>query len=297
MKGIVYNIQRMSTKDGPGIRTTVFLKGCPLHCPWCSNPESQSFKPQLLVFSNLCASCGACAQACPNGAIVRKGDTFNRDRSVCKDCGACVAVCPTRSREISGKEMSVDEIMAIVDSDSLFYNNSGGGVTFGGGEPTAAGDFLHALLDASRSRGYHVTLDTCGFREPEKFAEVIPKVELFLFDSKHMDSEKHRELTGVPNDWILTNLDNVLRSGREARIRIPLMPNINDTEENIAQLADFLHPRGKHEVDVLPCHTFGHSKYAALNLDHPSMCPYEPEELNKALERFNRHGLKVTIAD
>lgn len=297
MKGIVYNIQRMSTKDGPGVRTTVFLKGCPLHCPWCSNPESQSFKPQLLVFSNLCASCGACEKACPNGAIRRKGSTFNRDRSICKDCGECVSVCPTRSREMSGKEMSVDEVMQIVDSDSLFYSNSGGGVTFGGGEPTAAGDFLLELLDASSKRGYHIALDTCGFCPPERFDKVIPRVELFLFDSKHMDPEKHRELTGVDNGVILKNLDHALASGRDVRIRIPLMPGINDTEENITALADFLHPRGKHEVDVLPCHTFGHSKYAALNLQDPPMCPYDPEALNEAISRFNKHNLKVTIAD
>lgn len=297
MKGIVYNIQRMSTKDGPGLRTTVFLKGCPLRCAWCSNPESQSFKPQLLVFSNLCASCGACEKACPHGAVVRKGDTYNRDRSICKDCGTCVEHCPTRSRELSGKEMSVDEVMKIVDSDSLFYQNSGGGVTFGGGEPTASGDFLHALVDASARRGYHVTLDTCGYCKPDRFSEIIPKIELFLFDSKHMDPEKHKELTGVDNSIILENLDNVLRSGREVRIRIPLMPNINDTEENISQLADFLHARGKHDVDVLPCHTFGHSKYAALNKPDPTMRPYEPDALAKALERFSSHGLKVTIAD
>ena len=152
MEGIVYNIQRMSTKDGPGLRTTVFLKGCPLHCPWCSNPESQSFKPQLLVFSNLCVGCGACEKACPNGAVIRTGNTFNRDRAICTDCGACVEVCPSQAREMSGMRMTVAEVMQVVDSDSIFYSNSGGGVTFGGGEPTAVGDFLVALIDACRSR-------------------------------------------------------------------------------------------------------------------------------------------------
>ena len=129
MDGIVYNIQRMSTKDGPGLRTTVFLKGCPLHCPWCSNPESQNFKPQLMFFSNLCVGCGACERICPNGAVVKIGDVYNRDRSVCTDCGLCVESCPSKAREMSGKRMTVEEVMRVVDSDSLFYDNSGGGVT------------------------------------------------------------------------------------------------------------------------------------------------------------------------
>lgn len=295
MDGIVYNIQRMSTKDGPGLRTTVFLKGCPLHCPWCSNPESQSFKPQLMVFNNLCVGCGACAQVCPHGAVVKNGDVYNRDRSLCQDCGACAEVCPAKAREISGKRMSVDEVMRVVDSDSLFYDNSGGGVTFGGGEPTAAGDFLVALLDASIRRGYHICLDTCGVCEPERFKTIMDKVELFLFDCKHMDPEEHKRLTGRDNAVILQNLRALFEAGKEVRIRVPLMPGINDTEKNIAAMAEFLHQYGHDEVDVLPCHTFGHSKYAALNLPDPSMVPYEPDELTAVLQRFADHGLKVTI--
>ena len=296
MNGIVYNIQRMSTKDGPGLRTTVFLKGCPLHCPWCSNPESQSFKPQLLVFTNLCVGCGACEQVCPNGAVTREGKIFNRDRTLCTDCGACVEVCPSKAREISGKSMSVEEVMRVVDSDSLFYDNSGGGVTFGGGEPTAAGDFLLALLDASAGRGYHICLDTCGVCAPERFKKVMDRVELFLYDCKHMDPVEHKRLTGRDNTVILENLHTLLAAGKDVRIRVPLMPGINDTEANIAAMAKFLHRHGKHEVDVLPCHTFGHSKYAALKLPEPTMVPYTPEALKEALARFAAHGLEVTIA-
>ena len=295
MDGIVYNIQRMSTKDGPGLRTTVFLKGCPLHCPWCSNPESQSFKPQLMVFANLCSGCGRCEQVCPHGAVVRIGDACNRDRALCRDCGACAEICPTRAREMSGKRMGVEEVMRVVDSDSLFYGNSGGGVTFGGGEPSAAGDFLLALLDASARRGYHICLDTCGVCEPSRFREIMEKVELFLYDCKHMNPEEHKRLTGRDNAVILENLRGIFTAGKEVRIRVPLMPGINDTDENIAAMAEFLHQYGKHEVDVLPCHTYGHSKYAALNLPDPVMKPYQPEELTAALERFARHDLKVTI--
>lgn len=296
MKGIVYNIQRMSTKDGPGLRTTVFLKGCPLHCPWCSNPESQSFKPQLMVFTNLCVACGACAAICPNGAVEQDEDgKYNRDLAKCTNCGECAKVCPSKAREMSGEYMTVEEVMKVVDSDSLFYNNSDGGVTFGGGEPTAAGDFLLELLDASIRRGYHICLDTCGVCSHEMFAKVLPRVDMFLFDCKHMDPEEHKRLTGRDNKIILENLATALNSKKDVHIRIPLMPGINDTEKNIAAMAEFLHAYGKYEVDVLPCHTFGLSKYGALKLPAPTMVPYKPEELSAALERFAKNNLKVEL--
>lgn len=293
--GIVYNIQRMSTKDGPGLRTTIFLKGCPLHCPWCSNPESQSFKPQLMVFANLCTGCGECEKVCPQGAVTKRDGVYNRDRTLCTDCGACVEVCPAKAREMSGKRMSVEDILRISDSDSLFYSNSGGGVTIGGGEPTAAGDFLLDLLAACNRRGYHTCIDTCGVCEPERFREVMRRAELFLFDCKHMDPEEHKRLTGRDNAIILKNLHTLFESGREVRVRVPLMPGVNDTEKNIADMAMFLHKHGRHEIDVLPCHTFGYSKYDALNLPRPHMGSYQPGELQTALARFAKHDLMVTI--
>lgn len=191
--------------------------------------------------------------------------------------------------------MTVEEVMRVVDSDSLFYDNSGGGVTFGGGEPTAAGAFLLGLLDASIRRGYHICLDTCGVCEPERFRKIMNQVELFLFDCKHMDPDEHKRLTGLDNVIILQNLHALFEAKKTLRIRVPLMPGINDTEKNIAQMAAFLHKHGHNEVDVLPCHTFGHSKYAALNLADPAMVPYQPQELAAALERFAKYDLKVTI--
>lgn len=295
MDGMVYNIQRMSTKDGPGLRTTVFIKGCPLRCAWCANPESQSTKPQLMVFSNLCSTCGSCKKACTHWAVIKTGNTFNRDRTICSDCGACVEGCPTKAREISGKCMSVEEVMQAVDSDSLFYSNSGGGVTFGGGEPTVAGDFLFALLDTSIHKGYHTCVDTSGACDIERFKEVIRRAELFLYDCKHMDPDEHKRLTGWDNAIILRNLHNLFKSGKDVRIRIPLIPGFNDTEENIAALSLFLYRHGRCEVDVLPYHTFGYSKYDALNLPRPAMAPYEREDLETALARFAEYDLKVTI--
>lgn len=293
--GIVYNIQRMSTKDGPGLRTTVFLKGCPLHCLWCSNPESQSFHPQLLLFENLCQSCGACERVCQHGAVTQNGDAYNRDRALCRDCGACAEVCPTKARVMSGKRMSVEGVMDIVDRDSLFYANSDGGVTFGGGEPTAAGNFLVALLQDCADKGYHTCVDTCGVCPPEQFRKVMSLTDLFLFDCKHMDPEEHRRLTGLDNTVILENLRQVLESGKAVHIRVPLMPRLNDSEENIAAMADFLHRYGKTEVDVLPCHAFGGSKYDALCLPRPTVAAYPTDELKKVLERFARNNLNVTI--
>ena len=295
MEGIVYNIQRMSTKDGPGLRTTVFLKGCPLHCPWCSNPESQGFKPQLMFFPNLCTACGACEQACEAGAVVQKGEVYDVDLTLCTDCGACAAVCPARAREISGKPMTVEEAMRVVDSDSLFYSNSEGGITVGGGEPTSQPDYLLALLNASIRRGYHTCVDTCGACDPARFKEVIGRTELFLYDLKHMDSAEHKRLTGQGNEIILQNLHSIFAAKKGVRIRIPLMPGMNDTEDNIAVMASFLHQYNVKEVDVLPCHTFGNSKYEALHMERPTVQPYEKDELDRVLERFAAHGLKVNI--
>lgn len=294
--GMVYNIQRMSTEDGPGMRTTVFLKGCPLRCQWCSNPESQNFQPQLMVFEDLCTACGQCREVCPYNAVIELDGKYNRDLSLCRNCGACIKNCPSKARVMSGEVMTVEDVMKIVRKDSLFYANSGGGVTFGGGEPASAGDFLVALLEASQDEGLHICVDTSGHCSAEQFAEILARTELFLFDCKHMDPEQHKKLTGHDNSSILANLRTALASSVPVRIRIPLMPGLNDDEANIEAMAEFLKEYGKTEVDVLPYHAFGHNKYAALRLNPPDLQAYEPSQLSEVLERFKRAGLKVTIA-
>ncbi len=294
--GIIYNIQRMSGQDGPGLRTTVFLKGCPLSCQWCSNPESQDRRPQLMVFPKLCSGCGACISACPQQAIVMDGDHRSRtDRQKCVSCGACAAVCPHKAREISGRAMTVAEVMRVVEKDELFYQNSGGGVTFCGGEPTASGEFLLELMQACHNRGYHICLDTCGHCEQNAFLKAAAASDLILFDCKHMDTAIHKQFTGVGNELILSNLKNILERHYAVRIRIPLMPGVNDTESNITALAEFLKPYGIFDVDILPCHTFGSSKYEALGLNQPSQVPYPKEELKLILQRFERNGLHTAI--
>ena len=294
-QGMIYNIQRMSVHDGPGLRTTVFLKGCPLKCLWCSNPESQKATPQMMYFAELCIGCGACAEVCPNGAVMAKDGKFIRDIESCLNCGKCTEVCPSKAREISGKIMTVEEVMDIVRKDALFYENSGGGVTFGGGEPTAGGDFFLAMAQTARDEGFHVTVDTCGFCPEDRFDKTIELADLFLFDCKHMDPEQHKKLTGMDNGIILRNMRAALASGTEVRIRMPLMPGMNDSEENIAAMADFFKEFDRDEIEVMPCHAFGRSKYAALGWEYRMSGEYSPEELNVVKERFAAHGLKTVI--
>lgn len=224
------------------------------------------------------------------------GDHRSRtDRQKCVSCGACAAVCPHKAREISGRAMTVAEVMRVVEKDELFYQNSGGGVTFCGGEPTASGEFLLELMQACRSRGYHICLDTCGYCEQTAFLKAAAAADLILFDCKHMDSAIHKQFTGAGNELILSNLKNILEQRHAVRIRIPLMPGVNDTESNIAALAGFLKPYGISDVDILPCHTFGSSKYEALGLNPPPHFPYPKEDLQQVLQRFEHHGLRTVI--
>lgn len=295
-RGILYNIQRMSVHDGPGLRTTVFFKGCPLSCCWCSNPESQHPRPQLMFFSDLCVGCGICMSACTHGAISWNKGKAARDFSRCVACGACTLPCPSGAASMSGREYEVDDVMEIVRKDAAFYNNSGGGVTFSGGECTMQAEFLYALMDACQSEGFHTCVDTCGQCAPHIFSRILSKADLFLFDVKHMDSTEHRRLVGVGNETIQRNLKTALDIYPEKiRIRIPLMPGLNDSEENIAALAALLAPYGVKRVDVLPCHSFGSSKYDALGLPQPGVPEYSPEGLRVALDRFATHGLETEI--
>ena len=286
-QGMIYNIQRMSVQDGPGLRTTVFLKGCPLRCLWCSNPESQQFTPQMLLFDNLCVSCGACAQVCPNGAVVPlESGKMGRDTEKCTHCGACTEVCPNKARVMSGRIMTVEEVMEVVRKDWLFYENSGGGVTFGGGEPTAGGQFFLDLVQTAHDEGLHVTVDTCGFCPEDRFDKTIGLADLFLFDCKHMDPEQHKKLTGRDNANILDCLRYLSQIGQPLWIRHVLVPGITDVDEYLYRTRDFIAELGDcvKRVEVLPYHTLGIFKWDELNIPYKlrDVDPPTPERTERA---------------
>jgi len=297
--GCVFNVERFATRDGPGIRTTVFLKGCSLRCLWCSNPESMQPLPQLFFFENLCQRCGQCVPVCPNNATsANPGDgAISIDRSLCTGCGKCVEVCPAKAREISGKIMTVDEVMEEVRKDSLFYQNSGGGVTVSGGEPTLQPEFVRELLRQCQQAAFHTCLDTCGVVQTEVLAGILEYTDLVLFDNKHMDTEKHKEITGADNKLILENLKMIVAQGKPVIIRLPLVPEHNDSEENIRDLATLMNELGLTRIDLLPYHSLGKTKYERLGIEYKlaDLKPHESNQVDQIKAILESYGLQVGI--
>jgi len=298
IQGWVFDIQRYSINDGPGIRTTVFLKGCPLGCLWCDNPESQLKMPELLYLPSLCINCQRCVSVCPNGATtVGPDERIQIDRSLCQVCGKCVEVCPTGARVIVGELMTVEEVFQVVSKDTLFYRNSGGGVTTSGGEPTHQPEFLKALLARCQEAGLHTALDTCGLVDWQTLEEILEYVDLVLFDLKHMDSEVHRNLTGVGNEIILQNLENTAKR-KSVVVRIPLVPGYTDSKTNIEASGEFLSRIGISRVDVVPYHQLGVGKYERLGKKYAlsGLEAMSDERTELCMEILERYGLHVDVA-
>ncbi|MBN2206455.1 MAG: glycyl-radical enzyme activating protein [Candidatus Aminicenantes bacterium] len=239
--GVVFDVQRYALHDGPGIRTTVFLKGCPLRCLWCHNPEGQLGDPELVVRPERClAECRACLSACPEKAIRKKAGRVRVDAGACRSCGACAEVCPTGALELAGRRISAADAVAEAARDAVFFEESGGGVTFSGGEPLAQPEFLEEMLKACRDRGLATAVDTCGYVPYEILERIEPLTDLFLYDLKVMDAAKHLKLTGADNALILDNIKRLVRSGARVVVRIPVVPGVNDDEDNIVRTAAFL---------------------------------------------------------
>ena len=261
--GLVFDIQKFSLHDGPGIRTTVFMKGCPLACKWCSNPESQSPKQEIMAYDIRCIACGKCAEVCTRGAIIFTGAGREIDWEKCDQCLECAKVCPARGIECVGKVWTVEEVVAKVEQDRIFYENSGGGMTASGGEPLVQWEFVSNVLKRCREKGIHTALDTCGMAPWKHLERVIEHADLVLFDVKHMDSAIHKQGTGVGNETILENARKVAQRAT-TWIRIPLIPGFNDSESNLTRVAHFADEIGAEKISLLPYHNYGSSKYPKL---------------------------------
>jgi pyruvate formate lyase activating enzyme len=299
VSGRVFNIQRFAVHDGPGVRTTVFLKGCPLSCWWCHNPESRTAQPEVQITAERCIQCGSCLQACEHDAVVRLADgTYSVDPLHCTRCGECTEACPTNGRKIVGEERGVDDVLDEVCLDRVFYEESGGGVTFSGGEPLAQRDFLLELLTESRARGLHTCVDTSGAAPEKTVLRVAEVADLFLYDVKMIDDTRHRLFTGAGNRTILSNLQALARRGADVWVRVPFIPGINDDRANLDALAAFVGELGRdYPVFLLPYHKIAQDKYGRLGHDYPlaGLEPPGEEQVAAAAERLRHAGLRVNI--
>lgn len=295
--GIIFDIKKYAINDGPGIRTTVFFQGCPLNCWWCHNPEGQSRQPVLMYRNNRCTLCGTCIPACPHQAIHLNSSAFT-DRDKCDSCGKCCEICYNGARELTGREMTVAKVMAEIERDVPFYDQSGGGVTFSGGEPLLQPKFLLQLLRLCRAHDIHTSVDTSGYTSWRTLSSVRKYVNLFLYDLKLMDDKRHIHYTGVSNQIILRNLRQLAESGQTLLVRIPLIPGINDDEENLRQSAAFLSTLPNIVgVELMGYHDIATAKYEALGM--PLRIPHtrspSSEDMQKSAVLLGQFGSSVKV--
>lgn len=296
--GIVFDVQRYSLQDGPGLRTLVFLKGCPLRCLWCSNPESQQPTPEILYDAERCLHCGACARACPVGAVtLQDGNTLVVDRCLCTACGACVAACPGGARRLAGRMMSDAEVVEAALRDMPFYRRSGGGVTLGGGEPTFQPEFARAVLVRLKLHGVDTAIETCGCADAQAFLRLAELVDHILFDVKHADSRRHARLTGAGNESILSNLRAVVRVHPDVVVRYPVVPGCNDGDADMEALAALLSslPRVP-PLELVPYHRLGEHKYRLLGREYAlaGTVPVDTEGVERLCHYLRTMGLSCS---
>ncbi len=297
--GLIFDIQRFAIHDGPGIRTLVFMKGCPLRCPWCQNPESMAGEPEISYFASNCIACNACSERCAQGAIAVAGDGARAiDRARCNLCGKCLDTCYAGAINIVGRYLTVAEVLAEAQRDRRFYDNSGGGVTFSGGEPTAQPVFLEAALAAAHAADLRTAIETCGYVRWDTLARILRHTDLALYDIKHMDPVAHRRLTGVPNDLILANLRRIDALGVPVRVRLPLVPGYNDALANVHATAAFVAGlRHAQALDILPYHRLGEPKWRQLGRAYElsGLPPAAREHVMPLVDAARAYNVEVTV--
>lgn len=296
--GLVFDIQRFCLHDGPGIRTTVFFKGCPLQCAWCQNPESQKVTAELAYYRERCIRCRDCLRVCPENAILAEDEKWI-DREKCTLCGRCVDTCTSRGIELVGRNWNAEDLLGEVLKDQDFFSESGGGITLSGGEPMLQHAFLIEWLPRVKAHGIHVTMETCGLAEWPRIQRVAPFVDLFYFDLKVMNPEKHHHYTGVDNRIILENFMKLSANAKNLQARMPLVPGITSTPENISETSGFLKSAGHSIIHCLPYHKMGESKRIRLGAGEVSIdaASPTPEELDVAIAVFQKEGIDAVVYD
>ena len=296
--GTIFNIQKFCIHDGDGIRTNVFLKGCPLRCIWCHNPEGLDRERNVSFFAERCTGCGRCLEKCPGRTIDEDG-VLHLDRSKCTLCGSCVEACLNKVNEIMGYEATAEEVFADVMKDKMFYDTTGGGMTVSGGEPSYQAEFAMTLLRMGKEAGIGIAIESCGIGKREFYAEAADLGATFLFDMKCMDSYKHKALTGVSNDHIIDNLLYLFERGADVRIRMPMIPGCNDSDEDIANLCSFLKEHeGKYKyAEIMPYHTLGVGKSDHLGKDVAFRAENATDaDIARWVALFERNGVKVRVS-